>query len=736
MKLFVFLSFFLLLFDLNGFSQTLQGTVYDSEREEPLTGVNVMIKELNRGTTSGLDGTFKIPNVNRGDYTIILTYIGYETIEIPLNLDTDNQNMGVIMMNPSDLRLEEVIVSASPVGSSIRYQAAQVFSGEQLRQRSDMSLGVMLDGEPGLSMRSFGPAPARPVIRGFDGDRVLVLENGERMGDLSGTAHDHVVALEPLAADRIEIVRGPSSLLYGSSAIGGVVNLLTGDIPSFWNNGIEGRLSFQGATSNNMLGGFGKLTHGWDNTAVTGRFSYRRADEVRTPEGRLPGTEMENFEGALGFAFRGNGYRGGVSFSAQDMVYGIPEEIDDPDEFVEIRLNKQTGQARLTSELGGFFDRMEFRLNGGRFFQQEIEIEIEDDGTLDEDIELEFTQWSLSSTLTLQHRPFGVFDRGALGFNVYGRRLVVGGEDAFTPGDNNMQFAIFTFQEIPLNQQLRLQAGIRAETYRITTRPNDFFPDIDEKVTGINFSASTGLNYRPNRNVEMGLQLARAYRNPSLEELFAFGPHLGAGAFEIGDKNLENEVSYGSDFFISWSSQKFHFEAAAFFNHIEDYIIFQPTGTIDEASGFPIFLYVADQARMMGGEINLLYQINNRLKLNTGIDYVHGDRTGEVNEPLPFIPPIRWRTGLRYEQKSFWAGADMRVVSGQDRVATEENPTGGYTLFGLEGGYRFDEAGRHSIVFKAQNILDKAYRDHLSRVRERGNPMPGRNISLSYHFIF
>lgn len=736
MKYLITVSICLIFLPILAFSQALEGKVYDSDRNEPLVGVNVVILELNRGTTTGLDGDFNISNVPPGSYTISLSYIGYEGLKIPFNLSTENWDMGIIQMSPSDLRLEEVIITTTPVGSSFRYQASQVFSGEQLRQRSDMSLGLMLDGEPGLSMRSFGPAPARPVIRGFDGDRVLVLENGERMGDLSGTAHDHVVALEPLATDRIEIVRGPSSLLYGSSAIGGVVNLLTGDIPSFWERGIEGRLSLQGATSNNMFGGFGKLTHGWDNTAVTGRFSYRTSDDVRTPEGRLPGTEMENFEGALGFAFRGSGYRGGVSFAAQDMVYGIPEGIDDTDEFVEIRLNKQTGQARLTTELGGFFDRMEFRLHGGRFFQQEIEIEIEDDGSVEEEVELEFTQWSLSSTLTLQHKPFAIFDRGALGFNVYGRRLEVGGDDAFTPGDNNIQFAIFTFQEIPLNQQLRIQAGLRAESYRINTRPNEFFPDIDEKNSGINFSASTGINYRPNRNVEMGMQLARAYRNPSLEELFAFGPHLGAGAFEIGDKNLENEISYGSDFFINWSNQKFHIELAAFFNHIEDYIIFQPTGTIDDDSGFPVFRYLSDQARVMGGEFNLIYQINNQFKLNSGIDYVHGDRTGEVNEPLPFMPPFRWKTGLRYDQSSYWAGVELRVVSGQDRVATEEDPTGGYSLFGLEGGYRFDEAGRHSVVVKAQNIFDKAYRDHLSRVRERGNPMPGRNISLSYHFIF
>jgi len=715
-------------------AQNITGKIIDSATGESLIGVNILVVEENRGATSRLDGTFEIRLDQIRDYTLRFTYIGYEQLEI--RLSGDKMDLGEIKMNPGDLRLDEIIVTASPVGSGFRYQAAQVYGGELLRQKSDMSLGVMLDGEPGLSMRSFGPAPARPVIRGFDGDRVLVLQNGERMGDLSGTAHDHVVALEPLAADRIEIVRGPSSLLYGSSAIGGVVNMMTSDIPPHWNRGLEGRLSLQGASNNNMFGGFGKLTYGWNNSALTGRFSYRTSGEVRTPEGKLPGTEMENYEGSVGWGFRGAGYRGGIAFMAMDMVYGIPEAIDEPDEFIEIRLNKQTAQTKVNFDFEGFFDQLEFRMNGGRFFQQEIEAEIEDDGSVDEDVELEFTQLSLSSTILLQHKPFGIFDRGALGFNVYGRNLKVGGDEAFTPGDKNLNIAIFTFQEIPVSNKVRLQAGLRGESYNIRTISNEFFPDINERKSGFNFSASTGLNFRPNEQLELGVQLARAYRNPSLEELFANGPHLGAGAFEIGDPDLGVEVSYGSDAFVSWRNENFHIELAAFYNHINDYIIFQFTGMEDEDTGLPIFNYISDQARMMGGELNLSWKVSEQFLFTSGIDYVHGDRTGTISEPLPFIPPFRFRNGLRWDNGRTWAAADVRMVSTQDRVATEEDPTPGYTLFNLEGGYKFDEAGRHSVVIKGQNIFDKAYRDHLSRIRERGNPMPGRNISMAYHFIF
>lgn len=717
-------------------AQTITGSLLDRENGQPLIGVNVMLVGENRGTTTDIDGKFEIKNATEDQVTLRFSYIGFESFEVSRDLKSEGRDFGSLIMSPTDLRLSEVIISASPVASGVRYQAAQVFSGELLRQKTDMSLGLMLDGEPGVSMSSLGPAPTRPVIRGFDGERVLILQNGERMGDLSGTAHDHVVALEPFATDRIEIVRGPSSLLYGSSAIGGVVNLMTTDVPNYWGNGLEGRVSTQASSVNEMFGGFGKLSYGWDNTAVTGRLSYRTSGVMNTPEGKLSGTEMENLEGSLGFGFRSSNYQGGFAVMAMDMVYGIPEDFDNPDEFVEIRLNKQMGQARLSGELNGFFDKMEFRINGGRFFQQEIAAVAEDDGTVNEGIDLEFTQWAMSSTLTLQHKPFSIFDRGALGFNVYGRKLDVGGGDAFTPGDQNFNFAVFTFQEIPITSNLRLQAGLRGESWSLNALSNEFFPDIDESRSGINFSASTGLNYKPNKKTEMGFQLARAYRNPTLEELFAYGPHLGAGAFEIGNVDLDIELSYGSDAFISWSSDKFHIEAAAFYNFIDNYIIFQATGETDETSDLPVFEYLGDEAQMMGGELNLGYQLTPNLLATTGMDYVRGDRIGTLEDPLPFIPPLRWRSGLKWDTGRYWIAGDVRVVSSQDRVSMGEDPTPGYTLFNAEGGYKFDEDGKHSIVIKAQNIADKAYRDHLSRVRERGNPMPGRNLSLAYHFIF
>src|SRR5690554_5248907 len=219
--------------------------------------------------------------------------------------------------------------------------------GEEIQRRSEPSFGEMLNGQPGVAMRSMGSAPARPVIRGMDGDRILVLENGERMGDISETSADHSISLDPLAASRVEVIRGPASLLYGSSALGGVINLMTTDIPDQWEEGLSGVVSAQGATMNNMGAGFGRLTYGGEKNAFSGRMALREAGDITTPEGKIPGTFMHNYDGSLGWGMNHKKLNGGLSLSVSDQAFGIPESIDVPEESVEIRAGRMALQGRL-----------------------------------------------------------------------------------------------------------------------------------------------------------------------------------------------------------------------------------------------------------------------------------------------------------------------------------------------------------------------------------------------------
>ncbi len=711
------------------------GHVINAATGEHIPFINIIIEGTRIGTITDGTGHYLLTNLPVGEHRLVVQGLGYATTFKTFTAEKDKTIEVDIEVEPQAVRLEEIVITSSPTQSGFRYQPDQVFSGEALIRRSEASFGEMLSKEPGLSMRSMGSMPSRPVIRGMDGDRILILENGERMGDISETSADHSISLDPMAASRIEVVRGPASLLYGSSALGGVINLMTTDIPDDADSGSSGIVSLQGASVNSMGAGFGRFTHGGDKLSATARFAFRQAGDVNTPDGKLPGTSLMGMDGAAGIGFSGEKGKGGASFSFAQQVYEIPESIDDPDERVEIRMQRQALQGRWQFEQNRFFDKGQFRFNASRMYQDEAELEL-DNGIWDEEVALTYEKYAVSSTLTLQHKPMRMLDRGALGLNVHGHRLQVGGEEIYTPGEQRFSLGLFTFQEMPLSNIFRLQAGLRLDFQHISAIANEMFPQADNQRNSFNYSGSIGVNHRPLPGLEVGGQFARSHRNPSIEELFANGMHLGGGVFEVGDPGLKDEIGHGGDFFIRYERGNFDLEAAGFVNYFRNYIIFSPTGETDQASGFPIFRYEGDEARLLGGELSLGLRPSESLSIDLGVDYVYGERMVNGKEPLPFIPPFRFRSRIEYTFGNAWLGASLIRASTQNRVAPEEDTTDGYTLVGITSGYRINKPGHHLIILRIENLLNTRYRDHLSRIEDRNFPMPGRNISLAYRWFF
>ena len=715
------------------------GHVIDAETGEHLPFVNLLIKGTRIGTITDATGHYILTNLPPGKHTLIAQSMGYARTEKEFEAIEDRTFEVDLKLIPTGINLDEVVLTSSPTASGFRYQPDAVFLGEQLQRRSEPSFGEMLNGQPGVAMRSFGSAPSRPVIRGMDGDRILVLENGERMGDISETSADHAISLDPLAASRLEVVRGPASLLYGSSALGGVINLMTTDIPEDWDRGITGVVSGQGATMNNMGAGFGRITYGNQNWATSARFAMRQAGDITTPDGTLPGTTMNNMDASVGVGINRNNLNGGVSMSFFDQNFEIPESPDDPNESVEIRAQRISFQGRFGRTLGGgFFDKAQLRFNASKFNQKEVEMERLESGVIEEEVELEYDQVAFSSTLTLQHKPRGPFARGAVGFNLLAQSVDVLGEDIYTPGEQRVSLAAFTFQEVPLSRTLRFQFGTRLDFQNSKALTNASFPTVDKTRNAFNYSGSLGLNYRPFEDVEIGGQFARSHRNPQVEELFADGPHLGVGIYEKGNVDLNDEIGHGADLFVRFKRTSFEIELAGFVNDFRNYIIFQPTGTVDDNSGYPIFEYIGGEAMLWGGELAMSADITNRLNYTGSIDYVRGQRSidGAFTENLPVIPPFRFHNGIEYDWGSGWIGSSLALIAKQDRVAPEEDTTDGYSLLGFQAGYRLNFNGRHVIILRVENALDTKYRDHLSRVEDRNFFMPGRNINLSYRWFF
>ena len=714
-------------------NEPLRGNVVEAATGDPIPGATIVIRETEQGTAADVDGGFIFEDLPGGKYTLMIRAVGFVTI----NRSIDHPEAGflTIEMETDIIQSEDVIVTSSPLGRSIQYQPAQAMNKKALQQKAAPSLGEILDGNPGVSTRSFGSAPARPVIRGLDGDRVLVLQNGERMGDLSGTAVDHAVSLDPLSMERVEVVRGPASLLYGSSAIGGVVNMFSNDMPRDWDLGPSGSLATHAATVNDMGAGLARVQYGGDKFAATGRMIYRNGGDLRTPEGRLSDTSINNFSYGTGVGFRSGNFETGLSLSGMDYTYGLPEAINDPNENVEIRMNRNNLQSVSTLEMDRFFELAELRIQYSDYAHQEIESEINPDGSVDEDLEISFNQQTVSSSLLMRHKPLGRFE-GAIGLSMNYSQLAVGGDEALTPDADSYFLAGYLYEEIRLNKVLNIKTGARLEFKETFVKTNELFTDAEdfEDRSDLIFAGAVGMNYTPNRNWEAGFQVARAFRTPGIEELYSNAPHLAAGSYDIGDPTLDNEISFGSDLFLNYRSPRLQAELSLYMNRINNYVNFSPTGETHAPSGLPVFEYGSTDALFYGFELQTNIAFTEQLRAGVGFDYVRGrERVGEQND-LPFIPPFRTHLSMMYDTNDWWVGPRLRVANTQDRVGPNEDSTDGYLLMGMDAGYRFG----HGVSFnlRVDNLLNESYRDHLSRVEDRNNPMPARNINAMLRWEF
>lgn len=636
----------------------------------------------------------------------------------------------------SSIRLDEVVVTGSPLERSTRFQSSRIVEKRELQEESSLSVGEILDGTPGISMQSFGSAPARPVIRGLGGDRLLILQNGERMGDFSATSHDHAIALDPLLIERIEVIRGPASLLYGANALGGVVNLFTDEFRPDAAAGLSGSLLTHGATVNRMGNAMGRFRFRSGNWGVSGHLNLRKSQDLRSPDGPLPGTWSSGYSFGTGWGYFGAGHRTTHSISWMEHQYGIPDHMDEPYESIEIRSHRFNWQANTSLERPqSVIRKVEWRAALNLYDLADMEVVREGNGVT-ESVEKQMNQQSLSTTLILRHLPLGRVE-GAGGWSLQFRNLDVDGEEILTPDAETLSFGGFLYEELSLHPTITLQWGGRLELQQLQLKENRMFDreqlNLDARRDAI-LSGSAGLNFRPDTRWEAGLLFARAFRVPTLEELYSNAPHQHAGSYQIGDPGLRNELSLGSDLFVRFSDSRLGLELSGYLNQVDHYVMLSPTGEVDLESGLPVFRYEAAHALLTGFEFSAHYRLTREWKLSLESDYVHGSRRDGEWTPLPFMPPLRGGLGVRYEKMNRWGGFHLRGVSRQNRVAPLEEETEGYFLVRLFGGWR--AAAGMELTLRIDNLLNVRYRDHLTRIEDRHYVMPGRNLNAAIRWEF
>jgi iron complex outermembrane receptor protein len=729
---------------------TLTGTVVDPSGEV-VPGGAVRLLETRHRTTAGADGKFTLAGIPAGTYLLQVESLtagnGLLRVEVEAGETTEVE----VVLDRITVT-DSVVVTASPeVRSQLEVaQPTSVLTGEELELRVAGSLGETLSSQPGVSSTYFGPGASRPVIRGLGGDRVRILEGGIGTADASSTSPDHAVASDPLGADRIEVLRGPATLLYGSSAVGGVVNVLDGRIPNVVpESKISGTVELVGGSvadertgAVSLEGGGGRwawhadaLRRDTDDYDVPGFADLDGAEEGEEP-GILENSAVESESGAFGVSWVGERSYFGVAVSGFDTLYGVPgghaeeegEEEPEPGEEEEeegpIRIDLEQRRIDLKGEVqtsGDFLRGVRVRLGVNEYEHRELE---------GDEIGTTFTNDGLEGRLELIQRRRGNLS-GSFGLQVVDSDFAAVGEEAFVPPSTTTSWAAFVFEELERGT-VRYQFGARYETQDNDPEGVDLTP---RSFSGVSGSFGAVVEISP--EYTFTASLARTERLPTSTELYAAGPHIATGNFELGDPSLDKEESLGLDLSLRKRTGRLTGVLNLFANRFDDYIFEEFTG--DEEDGLPVVAFVQRDAEFKGAELDAVVNLTRwgggHLDLLLSGDYVEAELRS-TGLPLPRIPPLRYGTGLSVHAGPFRGFAEVRRVEEQDEVGVNETPTDGYTLVNAAVTYRLLAGGFVTdLQLKGTNLTDEEARSHTSFLKEVA-PLPGRDLQLALRFRF
>ncbi len=720
---------------------TVIGVVRDTAGT-PLSNVQVVVSGLNRSALTDERGEFVFKGLPAGTYHLDLIRIGYASAHQVITVPASGPDLRVsITMRVATVRLSSVSVTATPTGTDPLdvTQATVQLSGKELQRALSTSLGTTLSKEPGMATRFNGPMAATPVIRGLTGERVLVLQDGDRTGDLSSAAADHMNAVDPSTAERIEVIRGPASLLYGNNALGGVVNVISSDIPTSIPSRPSGYVLGQGESATP-----GGVVNAGVTVPMNARFAFtlrggaRDFADMRVGGGTAqPNTSGNTRNGTVGAGYVGPHASIGVVFRQMNFAYGLPHAADED----AVRID---GVRRSTALQATFHTGLPVMpsVRVDQTVQWYNHGEIEADGAIGTRFRLNTQTTNITARTALGRAT------GAIGMQGLFRQYAPTGEEAFTPAADNDNVAAFVYQELPFStaeRSPRLQMGARFDRFRIRTKPGDEANRFGEAVsrTFNNLAASLGVSVPVADGVSLTANASRGFRAPAVEELYANGFHAAVGTFDVGNPDLQPEKATGLETGIRVQNPRSFGSLGVYLNRIDDYITPVATGTII-SDGLPAgalttqVSFVGVDAQLAGIEGQFETKLVKKLVGGVMGDYTRASVRGS-RDVLPYIPAGRLGTSLRYDDGKLSVGGDVRRVFAQNRVTDDalDVPTAAYTLVDFSASYLLTVKGRsvHSITFRIDNALDEAYRDATSRIK-RFALNPGRNVALVYKVLY
>ena len=663
-----------------------------------------------------------------------------------------------VVVEPGEIAVAHFVLKLSPVHEELTVTATtgaettvfEAFNTITILDAFDLAtnpqgtIGGLLEHQPGIAKRSFGPGTSRPIIRGFDGDRVLIMQDGIRTGDLSAQSGDHGVSIDPASLDRLEVVRGPATLLYGSNALGGVVNAITPheSVRATPTDGLIGQATTDGGSTNSQTGGNASLQFGqaqWQLWAGGGR---RQTDDYDTPEGPVlnSGTRLTN--GRTGFGFAGERLFFRAGYQIEDGRYGVPfagtfgDKAGAPGlvdvDHLRQSLRVDVGARSLNTPL-----LESFRVATSVLDWHHEEVETEDGldvvgTTFDNEsvvVRAEFDQ----RVTTYLSGKFGVWSL----FRDYRSR----GREALTPTTTQKAFAVFAYEELDFGRyRVQFAGRLEVNDYDVEPRAPDAGAGDEALVASsvrdrdfLGSSGSVGVQADLGTAGAFIANVTRSYRAPALEELYNFGPHVGNLTFEIGDPDLEREVSLGLDLSVRHQSSRVRGELSFYVYDIDGFVF--PALTGDVAEGLRVATFLRGDSRFVGFEAEGSVQLLDTTWLNAGLGFVDA-RLSTRDEALPRIPPLQGQVSVDIPYRGFTVNPEWIWTAEQSRVFRGEPSTAGYSIFNIAGSYVWPRANAaHIFTVRGYNLTNELYRNHTSFIKDLA-PEIGQGVNVTYSLRF
>ncbi|MDF4004268.1 TonB-dependent receptor [Luteibacter sp. PPL552] len=622
-------------------------------------------------------------------------------------------------------KLDAIVVNAVPLGQRADQIVAPVavLAGSALDDAKGVSLGETVSSIPGVQTSALGTAVGRPVIRGLDGPRVAVLENGLSSQDVSNVSQDHAVTLEPFLADQIEVLKGPATLLYGSGAIGGVVNVVDGRVPEKApENGFAGRAEVRHDSVSDGRTGLARFDAGNDTFAIHVDGMHRDNSDYDIPGGTLANSAVKTTSGAVGASLLGSWGYLGLSVSRFMDLYGSPAEPGDAAEgedpvHIKMAQTNYTLKGGLVQPFDGIA-RIEFSLGHGAY--QHVEYEGTTPGTT-------FSTDSNQGRVVVTHDALAGWE-GAFGVQTQHRNFAAVGEETFVPATTTQGVGVFLTEQREFGP-VKIDLGLRHDRQSVQ-------PDNGAKRRYTPNSASAGVAWRFAERWHLSLNLDHAERAPSEEELFANGPHEASNTFEIGS-DLRKETSNQAELGLHFHGDVVEGKVAVYHNRYKNFIYLADTGEVED--NLPVRVWSQNDATFRGAEAEATFHLaegpSGHWDLRVFGDTVRATLTDGGN--LPRTPAGRVGSTVSWKADSLRASVGAVRYMKQDKVAAFETDTAGYTLVNAHVAWTFvnDERSQWEAFVDGNNLTNRTARPATSLFKDVA-PLPGRNVSVGVRAYF